>query len=908
MLCYQPKFFEPTKELTSDLFAQLVVSDHVTNAVRQVRRLKGEAKACADEAQAKALLKEADKWKRSLPMVIWQATFDESLSSKGNPGRWRKQAAARLNGLFMVDIDHIAPLNPPEGGRAPLSPPQGGKAPLSPPQGGKSCAARAMYEGWRRDHPELFSDYSQTTLSGDTSAQLFPPSGGPRGAILPPFGGGGGGPFPPQGGTGGAILLVHVTPSGQGLRIVAKADAGVGNLSDNQHHLAQLLGVTIDESCKDASRVSFCPMFDDILFINKQELFTYDNPDYDEKFGPLYRGGNSRPTRLPAGGGAGSGKRGGEAPQNGGDMGPGHGQGAAAAHDGLDERLVRGYHGTSYNDICNAWLQKNCGGKPKPGDRHQSLYRMACDLRYVTDSDPLLLARVLSECEVGRDIAQERGADEIKRIASDACALRRYQGLPQRLQGVLALAGVQLDGAGDDAKAAKAPAIDYEAYAQRLEPLLSDSPGLREAVAPLPRLHRLGGVLAAGAMLGTYLTRTWWEHFDGKYYRLSFLCYVVGAAASGKSFITDLDRLLMDPLKVTDRIGREAEQQYKNKQRARKANEQLPEQPHPVIRYCPSTTSNAILYRRLQDAVDKNVTDPQTGEPLHLHLITVESELATALRAQVGSWAGKGDLELKSFHNETAGVDFANAESTNGIMQINWNQVVSGTRESMSRKIKPANVLDGLVTRLALFIMPGNEYEMLERRRAVRDHGCEAMLRALGYKLEEVKGELRCDRLVEFCFDYEAELTRQARMEQDRCLDYFRKRIPVIMVRYALVRAVLRQVDDLLAGKPLNIEDSDLEFARLIGDWCLEAQIYMFGQMVMDALEKENEAFMPRKYYTKTREAYNALPVKFTYDDMLSIGLVKTVAAATGTVVRWRKDGLVEAIEEKTFKKKIKQL
>ena len=53
------------------------------------------------------------------------------------------------------------------------------------------------------------------------------------------------------------ILLVYITPSGQGLKIVFKARKEWGNLIDNQHQMAKLLGVKVDESCKDASRMSF---------------------------------------------------------------------------------------------------------------------------------------------------------------------------------------------------------------------------------------------------------------------------------------------------------------------------------------------------------------------------------------------------------------------------------------------------------------------------------------------------------------------------------------------------------------------------------------------------------------------------------------------------------------------------
>ena len=132
------------------------------------------------------------------------------------------------------------------------------------------------------------------------------------------------------------------------------------------------------------------------------------------------------------------------------------------------------------------------------------------------------------------------------------------------------------------------------------------------------------------------------------------------------------------------------------------------------LRYC----LLALLLASCVPGAHAQTPDGQT--PLHLHIYTMEPELATALRAQQGSWAGKNDLELKSFHNEYAGVDYANDQSVNGIIQVNWNQVVTGTPESMGRKIRPLMVLDGLVTRLVLFPMPENDFMMIDRRWSLR--------------------------------------------------------------------------------------------------------------------------------------------------------------------------------------------
>lgn len=847
MLSYQQGFFAQTQILDAETFARLVISDQVVNTIKAIRQRRAEGNT-----------QEADRLKRSLPGIIWQATFDESVSKGGNRGMWRKQAAARLNGLFMLDVDHV-------------------KAP------------RAVVQSWIDNY------IREQGIDGLQPAEQ-------RAAWAQSLG----------------VLMVSITSSNEGIRLVAIADVGRGNLADNQAWLARELNVEMDESCIDASRTSFCPSFEDIIFINKEKIFTYHNDEYDNQYGEQYRHGNSRPsasnsknnsnhrscTSRSASVAAGNDGRENGASSN--QVGESQSQ-----IDKICKRLKEGYHGTSYKELIEKWFQLISKGYPQPGDRHRTLYQLACDLRYVCDFDPQLLAAAIGEHPVGAEIANERGREEILRIASDACALQRWRSIPKRLQPVLESLHLLVDEQDADGKVSRVPQIDYKSWWERLEPLLSDSPGLKEAVADLPDHLKMGGVLAAGAMLGTYLTRCWWEHFDGKEYRLSFLVYIVGGAASGKSFIIQMDRLLMAPMRAADNAGRELERQYKEEAKRRslsskEAKGQAPEQPHPVIRYVPSTISNAMLYRRLTDAIDKESTDPD-GEPMHLHCYTCEAELSTALRVQQGSWAGKLDLECKSFQNETAGVDYANDQSTNGIIQVNWNQVVSGTPDAMSRKIRPATVLDGLVTRLCLFPMPENDFVMLERQRRVRDFDRECMLRSLGLWLEEVKGCLDVPRLVDFCFDYESRLCKQAQLEQDECLDYFRKRIPLIMMRYTLVRMVLRQKEKAMKGEPLEVTDDDLKFAELIGDFVLTTQMHMFGSMVMDALKHEKEAFVPQRRMRKMVETFGLLKQEFSIDDMVALSDLSATSAKR-RLYRWIDYGFIEKTGKNTFKKLIQSI
>ena len=196
MISFQQSFFSPTVDVTHEHWNAIITSKEFARSIANIRALRAEGKQ-----------KEADAEKRRLPALCYQATFDETESKKGIRGKWRKQAAARLNGLFMLDIDHMQ---------------------------------EAPRKWWR----EMVATKGYET--GDFCREL-------------------------------GVVLVHVTSSGEGLRLVAKADCSRGNIADNQHWLADKLGVVCDESCKDASRLSFIPTWDDIIFSDYKQLLDYNH-------------------------------------------------------------------------------------------------------------------------------------------------------------------------------------------------------------------------------------------------------------------------------------------------------------------------------------------------------------------------------------------------------------------------------------------------------------------------------------------------------------------------------------------------------------------------------------------------------------------------------------------------------
>ena len=880
MFVYQKNFFTPCIPCTREIFDELATCSKTVGSIETVRYYQRQIDALPaeltpeQEQQKKEWEQMKSAAKKGIPALVFQAYFIETKSKKGYTGTWRKNAAAVLNGLYMLDVDHI------ENG-----------------------------------------DKANDIL--DKARRFY----------------------------GSHILLAFFTASGHGLKFVAKADTSVGNIADNQRWLAARLGCQFDEACKDAARLSFCPAKSDIIYIN-DEIFDYDNEKFENLYGAGYRDGSlSRSDAARGHGDAGACRGGGDnagggksdipcdevraeladeagaegkeknehdaekMERQGEDKDPS--SGTRQLHSG--DNVVSEFGGVAYTEI----IRKYCEtvGLPQVGGRHQWLLKLAKDIRYICDFDKAKVVQVMMLCTVAQEVAKERGESEITGIAEAACSYRYYTDYPKAMKETLRVCGIktELGKTSVAGETIEKPKIDYAYWAKRIMPLLEEGDLYSDATAGMPEATKLGGVLAAGAMYGTYLTRCSFPFYDGKNYRFSYIVYVIGHAASGKSFVIDMGNELMSSMKMQDDNFRQMEQDYKEQKErmttsSKDARGQAPKRPHYPIRYVPSTISNAKLYQRLQDAVDAQ------DETLHLHLFTLESELATALRVQVGSWAGKLDLELKSWQNEDAGVDYANEQSANGVIQVNWNQVISGTMDALRRKMRGGAITDGYITRMALWIMPDTDYRMIAKNydSVVPDDDRETARKARVRRRIVAFDSLRClmshcRRLSDFCYDWCAEQCETAQMEEDACVEYFRKRIPIYMMRYTLPRVIDRNIDKfqdgyLKNGETIEVLDSDIEFARVIGDYLMFISIYQWGEAYLEAVDEDNSLRKPRLRKSKFAQTFAKLPNEFSFADISAYyrtegsartslsHLVKSRIIEKIAVDRWRK--LKRSIDE----------
>ncbi|MBO4462642.1 MAG: hypothetical protein J5797_00410, partial [Prevotella sp.] len=565
------------------------------------------------------------------------------------------------------------------------------------------------------------------------------------------------------------------------------------------------------------------------------------------------------------------------------------------------------YNGIPFQTIIDRWLKNH--GTPQPGERHLTALRLAADLRYLCDNDAAKIKQVLLLAPFVQEIINERGEREIDDICTDVVGRKMNLAMPKRLAALVDTSQSTIHHPQSTIELEK-----YKEFWERLKPLMTeiyDLPTYR-----MDDYNKLGGVFAAGGMFCTLMTRCWYRHFDGEEQRMNPQVYLIGDPASGKGEAEKMDKIIMGPVIAADKVGRDAEKEYKRQQKERSTSSKAQKgealkRPEYVVRYLPSKTSNAVFYRRQLNAYEE-----RDGKKFPLHLYTFDSELDSNTTAQSGgSWIGKHDIELKAFHNEFTGVDFANQDSVNDVLQIFYNSVVTGTPISLSRKITPRNINDGLCSRLAIFKMLSNKYKMIARgnKNLIHDKRCRLMQWA--FKFDKLEGELPIKKLVDHAYKLCEESARQAEVDGDDVLDYLRKRVVFYAIWFTVPRIMERAILAAEAHpRPLpkggeksvmeyvKVEDSDLEFATLIYDAVLYWQDFFFGRQLQESWDNANRDMKPRTRNTNAIVLLNNLPQEFTLE-MVIADLKVSNDAARQQVKRWVDAGYVRRLKKGSYQK-----
>ena len=799
-----------------------------------------------DEAQFWALVR-ATKWnevidqyrethdavlKRKLPAFIFQAMFDETESAKGKLGAWRKQAATRLTGLVVMDIDHVD--NPRE-----VFEHWG----LLGTDSWTSQAAKPSVRGFINKDTALSAEESSVSQNESRVDPCLKD-----------------------------ILLVYVTPSGKGLKIVFKADVKKGNLIDNQHAMAKVLGVEVDESCKDASRMSFICKESDILFID-QELFTYENKEFAERYNALYRDGRSGASPNPL--------------QKEGAI-------VTASECPLPLEGDRGrllFKGVPYSEIIDEWWKRN-GGVPQEGERNVKLYQLAVSLRAICDNNHEQLMAVMPR--LGLD------EQELRSIVESACK-EPPKGLSKALANILREMGIV-----DGEQSVMTKADDNMArwlwdWGARIEALMGDFPLLRDICKGLKRNQYPAALFVGGGLLMTLMTRCTYRfyHRPEELRRLNNSTLIIGDPASGKSFATRLFKLIASPIVAADKIGKDAINAYREQMRTKGANKEKPKKPKVIVRVHPARTSNAQF---IQDMV--NSVEEVDGELMQLHMLTFDTELDNTVTVQKGgSWIDKQSLELKAFHNEEDGQAYSNNDSVLQDFYVTWNFIYTGTPIALKKKVNEQNFGSGLATRLTCIPLPATNFEMMSRESTV-DLESDRRLKEWAEKLDRMKGELSVQKIVDELYDWTARRMADAEENESKADEMLLKRCAYHGLNFAAPFIVMRHWDKMhqdgnyWCGE-FETDETDWRLAELIVNIQYACQRHYFGAMAEAYFDnKLKDASVNVQRRQKTYDGFARLPEEFTIQDVVRCFNLGSASSARGKIMRLTRDHLVGKIRE----------
>ena len=542
-------------------------------------------------------------------------------------------------------------------------------------------------------------------------------------------------------------------------------------------------------------------------------------------------------------------------------------QGAAPVQ-GKQSGFPDNYNGIPYGVIINSLLAVfgfRDGNVPE-GARNSTLYRLARQLRYICDFNPMYIQSVVPSWGLTEE--------EVKQTIHSAVSSTRATEMPYELRHAI----------NEIQKPDLSTAAKRQEYLQRLNPLPRQMPFLLRYIYKRYGRNGRSALIAALPMLGTLLGRFESKYLDGRRHRPVFMVVVSGHAGSGKGFISDLQEWLLKPVLEQDEKGREELEAYAREREKKKGAKQLPDKPMPCMRVLSATSSNGMLLERAKASL---------GQPL----CVITEEIDESSRANKnGAWADKSDIYRKAFDGAIWGQDYL---TYSGSVKLFVNLVFAGTYVSVRSYF--SNVENGLMTRFFFTEMArdlGRNVEVRwdgETKDDKRAHELVQSLYEQGSTIDipakENVIEFQLPKAKKAAFDFNEEKIQEWEASgpdedhRDMAIDLLRRRAAVTIFRASQIMYALEGNKETAIGGAM---------ARWYGNEAFLNQYIMFADQINDAA-RANDAIAKKQDIAAGRVArtnalfrlLDALPSEFSKQDMKKV--LEEKGMATGAYATYLK-------------------
>lgn len=672
------------------------------------------------------------------------------------------------------------------------------------------------------------------------------------------------------------LCLAHITPSGNGIRLVVRCIHEIDNMRDYIAFLSATYNLgqygDVDVACKDLSRLSFCGKNSEVLYLNHDILsgaVSYEvNPISESSSSvdaPLFvSNDNSCPSFTEK------------------------------EREDFDGRC---YRGTPYGVIVKKYLEVR--GEPGTGEIHNFYNEMVKNFRCICDNDKRFLLYILpkfghSEDECWSQIVSICRVNTLSRLPKDFYFFLKDNGFyTTGFEKGGSLASYMMQ-EGD-----ATVSTDYPPY---LPPVFRELVGTAPDDFVVPCVNALLPILGT---LTSYLRATY--PYDNREHSTSFFSVIYAPAGTGKGFVERFIDLLFEDLKLRDFVQSERENVYLRAVSTKGANDKSPEMPHVSLRIIPPKNSEAEFLQKQRD---------NHG----YHMFTYAAEMDSWAKGVRAAGGNKDDMIRIAWDNGEYGQQFKSVNTFKGTVRLYWNVLITGTLAQVESYFK--NVENGLVTRCSFTSIENQEFAMPPVWRNLSKRAL-ANIKKFTERCDRRTYESPCDfdmfeltsvndddfdEKVDWRFKFREpkhvdmswimptidkfndEEVRKAAKDIDRARDVFRRRVAVRGFRLAL----------LCVGLWENPRPSDLEKCRLFVEWWmhkdLESTLKLWG-------ERYNEiSDVPIKVVQ--RSVFDQLGAEFSRSDVYSVCVKQGIKTPVRRIVyEWAKVGYIKKLDKDNFKK-----
>ena len=519
------------------------------------------------------------------------------------------------------------------------------------------------------------------------------------------------------------------------------------------------------------------------------------------------------------------------------------------------------YDGVPYEEITKA-LVELMGGAPAHGNRNNFIYREACLLRYICNSEAAWIKQVI----------EIFGEDEAKAFASveSACKVAQSTEMPLLVKQAIEIARKNY--------LAKQATEKAGIYADVPPQMPAKLPKLVKLLtSKVPADFKPAVAMAVFPPLAAHLKGVGFRYTDNQVHEPAMMNLLVAAMSSGKSLVNGPIDCIIDDLVQMDKVNRQKEQDWKDEVSTMGDNKKKPVRPEDIcIRIVSPDLTRAAYIQRLDD-VQKAGDGFLYCKMDEVDMLKKFNDPSQLIRC---CW----DCSLDG--QERVGVKSVTAQVKT---RFNWN--ASSTIAVTQKFFSVREVADGAVSRLSLatIIRPDfaprpvvGEYDALFK----------AQLAPYIHHLNGTSGFKDCKKARLLIERLENEIMETAQLAYNKPYAEFAKRGLANGFRRAMVLY-------LANGEKWekSIEDF-IEWSVKYDLWC---KMRFFGNQMQEAIDADS-----RMVYHATGVSNLLLYVHDTFDKVE----IQRVCQIHGTKTKlaillcnWKKRGFIVKNEDGTFSK-----